>query len=129
MKIFSLRHLSVLVLLLVLLPTLRFDGAGRPSEKDGTLVVLVTWGDANDTPANDAYVEAYGFVREYGSEKSFVLKSPSAGRYEALIPPGVYDIFVSEGISVPSCKRVLVNAGSTTSWTLKLETDHVYTEK
>lgn len=129
MNILSLKHLSILVLLLVLLPTLRSGGANRPSEKDGTLVVLVTWGDANDTPANDAYVEAYGFVREYGSEKSFVLKSPSTGRYEALLPAGVYDVFVSEGISVPSCKRVLISAGSTTPWTLKLETDHVYTEK
>jgi hypothetical protein len=121
--------LLVFVFLLVLLPTLRSDDASRPSEKDGTLVVLVTWGDANDTPANDVYVEAYGFVRQYGSEKSFVLKSPNAGRYEASLPPGVYDVFVSEGISIPSCKRVLVSAGSTSSWTLKLETDHVYTEK
>lgn len=99
------------------------------AEKDGTLVVLVTWGDIDNTPADDVYVEAYGFVRKYDSKKSFVLKMSEAGRYEASLPPGVYDVFVSEGTSIPRCRRVLVNSGYTGYWTLKLEIDEVYTEK
>jgi hypothetical protein len=120
------KYLSVLVLLLALLPMGR--AAARPSEKDGTLVVLVTWGDVDNTPANDVYAEAYGFVRKYGSKKSFALDSSHAGRYEVTLPPGVYDVFVSEGTSEPRCRRMLVSAGATSTWTLKLEIDEVYTE-
>jgi hypothetical protein len=125
----SLRCLSVLVLLLAFLVIGRADDTTRPLEKDGTLVVLVTWGDIGNTPATDVYIEAYGFVRKYGSEKSFVLKMSSAGRYEASLPPGVYDVFVSEGSSIPRCRRVLISPGFTGYWTLKLEIDDVYTEK
>lgn len=127
--ILSVRCLSILVLLAGFFPAGRVAHAGSPSEDDGTLVVLVTGGDAYKSPVNDAFVEAHGFVDKYHSEKSFVLKSSVAGRYEASLPPAVYDVFVSEGVSVPACKRVLVKAGSTTSWNLQLELDHVYTEK
>ena len=98
-------------------------------EKDGTLVVLVTWGDVDNTPANDVYIEAHGFVVKDSAEKSFVLKMAQAGRYEAALPPGVYDVFVSEGSSIPRCRRVLVTAGRTGYWTLKLEHDDVYLQK
>jgi hypothetical protein len=129
MSIPSLRYLGVLPLLLAALASGRAEDAGRLLEKDGRLVVLVTWGDADNTPATDVYVEAHGFVRKYDSEKSFVLKMSSAGRYEASLPPGVYDVFVSEGTSIPRCRRVLISPGLTGDWTLKLEIDTVYTEK
>lgn len=124
-----LKYLSVFVLILALLPTGTALHAGEPSDKDGTLAVLVTWGDMDNTPANDVYVEAHGFVVKDRSEKSFVLKMSHAGRYEASLPPGVYDVFVSEGTSIPRCRRVLVTAGYTGYWTLKLEIDYVYTDK
>jgi hypothetical protein len=128
MNILSLRSLSGVLLLLVL-PTWSVNGGGRPAEKDGTLVVLVTWGDVDNTPANDVYIEAHGFVRKYNSEKSFVLKSSTAGRYETSLPPGVYDVFVSEGTSEPRCRRMRIREGLTGYWTLKLEVDEVYTKK
>ena len=109
-------------------PEKAVDRAGS-AEKDGTLVVLVTWGDIDNTPANDVYVEAYGFVRKYNTSKSFVLKMSNAGRYESSLPPGVYDVFVSEGTSIPRCRRVLITPGLIGYWTLKLEIDDVYTEK
>jgi hypothetical protein len=59
MNILRSRHLSVVVLLLVLLSVGRAADAGRPSEKDGTLVVLVTLGDVDNTPATYVYVEAH----------------------------------------------------------------------
>src|SRR5262249_26772170 len=114
MNILSLRYLSVLVLLVAFLQTGKAYHTHSPLQQDGKLVVLVTWGDANNTPATNTYVEAYGFVRKYGSKKSFVLNSSLAGRYEASLPPGVYDVFVSDGVSVPACKRVLITEGSTT---------------
>jgi hypothetical protein len=126
MNILSLRSLSVVLLLLALLPTRGVNGGGRPAENDGTLVVLVTWGDDDNTPANDVYIEAHGYVRKYNSEKSFVLKSSTAGRYETSLPPGVYDVFVSEGTSIPRCRRVMIHQDLTDYWTLKLEIDDVY---
>lgn len=129
MNILSLRLLSGFLFLLAVLPTLSVNHGGRPAEEDGTLVVLVTWGDDDNTPANDVYIEAHGFVWKYHSEKSFVLKSSTAGRYETSLPPGVYDVFVSEGTSEPRCRRMRVRQGLTDTWTLKLEVDKVYTEK
>jgi hypothetical protein len=127
MSFLSLRALKLLVLLLTLLPTQKADEGGRQPEKNGTLVVRVTWGDDDNTPANDAYIEARGFVREYNSEKSFVLKSSTSGRYEASLPPGVYDVFVSESTSEPRCRRMRIVGGMPSTWTLKLEIDEIYT--
>jgi hypothetical protein len=129
MNIPRLANLSVFVFLLALLTSGSSQNIAQPSDEDGKLVVLVTWGDVDNTPATDAYIEAHGFVRKYNSEKSFVLKMSRAGQYEVPLPSGVYDVFVSEGTSVPACKRVPIKAASTTNWTLKLETDYVYTDK
>jgi hypothetical protein len=129
MNILSLRSLSVVLLFLALLPTRSVNGGDRPAEKDGTLVVFVTWGDDDNTPANDVYIEAHGFVWKYHSEKSFVLTSSTPGRYETSLPPGVYDVFVSEGTSEPRCRRMRIREGLTTHWTLKLEIDEVYQQK
>jgi hypothetical protein len=128
-NILSFRYLGILVLVLALLPTGRAQDAGRRAEKDGTLVVLVTWGDVDNTPANDVYVLAHSFVVKDGLEKSFVFKMSHAGRYEASLSPGVYDVFVSEGTSIPRCRRVLITADYTGYWRLKLEHDDVYLQK
>jgi hypothetical protein len=97
--------------------------------KNGTLVVLVTWDDANTTPTTGAYVEAHSFNVNWVSEKSFVLKMVKPGRYEAALPPGVYDVFVSEASSTPRCRRALVTADYTGYWKLMLEHDEVYLER
>jgi hypothetical protein len=129
MNILSPRLLSSVLLLLALLPMQSVNSGGRPTEEDGTLVVLVTWGDDNNTAADDVYIEAHGFVWKYHSEKSFVLKSSTAGRYETSLPPGVYDVFVSEGTSEPRCRRMRIRQALTDTWTLKLDIDQVFTER
>ncbi|SRR5258706_5876069 len=125
----SLRYLLFFLLLVAILTSGLAQDVTPPSQKDGVLVVLVTWGDTENTPATDVFAEAHGFVQKYRSEKSFVLKMSKPGQYEASLPPGVYDVFLSEGISVPRCRRVLITSGSTGYWTVKLETDDVYTDK
>jgi hypothetical protein len=124
----SLRFLSVIVILILLLPAQRFE-AKRAADEDGRLLVLVAWGDADHSPATDAYVEAHGWVDRYYSNRSYVLKGVAAGRYEASLPPGLYDLFVSESSSSPVCKRLLVRAGSTNTWTVNLEIDHANLQK
>jgi hypothetical protein len=129
MNISKFRYLCAIAFLLALLTSGSSKDFAQTPNENGKLVVFVTWGDVNNTPATDAYIEAHGFVLRYNSDKSFVLQLSRAGRYEAQLPSGVYDVFVSEGTSVPACKRVLIKAETTTNWTLKLETDYVYTDK
>src|SRR6266513_1458706 len=100
---------------------------GADIVRDATLVVLVTWDDADKMPATGVYMQAHSFAANYVSEKSFVLKMVKPGRYEAALPPGVYDVFVSEASSIPRCRRVLIN-GHTPYWNLMLEHDDVYLE-
>jgi hypothetical protein len=129
LNILSLRSLGVVLLLLALLPSPSVNGGDPPAEKDGTLVVRVTLGDVDNTPANNVYVEAHGFVPKYNSEKSFVLKRSTAGRYETSLPPAIYDVFVSEGTSEPRCRRMRIREGLPSTWTLKLDLDEIYLEK
>ena len=58
-----------------------------------------------------------------------ILKMVQAGRYEAALPPGVYDVFVSEASSSPRCRRLAVNAGYQPTWRLMLEHDDIYLQK
>jgi len=129
MNLLGSRSLGVILLLLALSLTLKVDGARRPGQQDGTLTVLVTWGDVANTPADDVYIEAHGFVVKENAEKSFVLKKSRAGRYETSLPEGIYDVFVSEGTSEPRCRRIRIRPGLPATWTLKLEVDEIYTNK
>jgi len=117
---------SLFLFLFVLLPTEKAVRTGDTPLKDGALIVKVTWGDINNTPATGVYVEAHGFVQRLDSTKSVILKMSSEGRYEASLLPGYYDVFVSDGGSFPRCRRLYIRPGLTTFWTLKLEIDDVY---
>jgi hypothetical protein len=123
------------VLLCVALTFGQSHNSAKPNQqveemvKTGTLVVLMSWNDADTTPATGAYVEAHTFDANGVLEKSFILKMIQAGRYEAALPPGVYDVFISEASSSPRCRRVAVNAGYTPTWKLMLEHDDVYLQR
>lgn len=129
MNVQSPKSFNVFIFLLVLLLTGNAGDASQASQKDGALIVKVTWGDIDNTPANDVYVEAYGFVAKHDSMKSFILKMSHDGQYEVSLPPGVYDVFVSESGSIPRCRRLGIRPGLTTYWTLKLEIDDVYSNQ
>jgi hypothetical protein len=129
MNVPSFRSAYLFALLLVLLAIGRAqENSGRSSEKNGTLVLMVTLDDVDRTPPRDLYVEAHGYAVNYIPEKSFIVKKVKLGRYEAELPPGVYDVFVSEASSTPRCRRVLVTAGHTGVWNVMLEHDDVYSQ-
>ena len=112
------RHcLRILVFLFICLTVALADDKSNSADR----------GDIDNTAATDVYIEARGFVEKSWSQKSFVLKMSQKGQYETTIPPGVYDVFVSEGSSTPRCRRVLIRPGFDSYWTLKLEIDDVYT--
>jgi len=130
--------MAVITKQLLLLAVLSFSMFGRSlaqdatqpaAEENGTLIVLVTWGDINNTPANDVYIEAYTSSAKVHDRSTYILTQVRPGHYESSLPPGVYDVFVSEGNSVPRCKRVLILPKKQNCWTLKLEDDEVYTSK
>jgi hypothetical protein len=99
---------------------------GSPLEKHGALIVLVTWGDVDNTPATDVIVEAVGHAPDHSWGKTVPLKASKNGQYEASLDPGIYDVFVSEPGSTPRCRRLAIEPKSTMYWTLKLEIDDVY---
>jgi hypothetical protein len=124
--------------LILVLASLYFGGWGSAPSKSpsaatkgdyGTLVIFVTWDDTRHTPATNVYVEAHGFVRSLRSSQSYALRSTAPGKYEARIPPAVYDVFISDGISKPVCKRFEVTVHGTVSWRVRLVTDLEYTLK
>jgi hypothetical protein len=126
MRNLKILQLKYLVFALLLFTTTRYVYAGPPPESDVTLVVLVTWGDVDNTPAKGVYVEAHAYLPKLKSEKSFVLTMVRPGRYEVSLPPGVYDVFVSDSSSEPRCRRMRVAVGDANTWLLKLDLDEVY---
>ncbi|HEY2170316.1 MAG TPA: hypothetical protein VGJ30_11870 [Candidatus Angelobacter sp.] len=120
------KRIGVFALLLALF--LKPVCAHQQQEKNGELVMKITDGDIDNSPADHVYVEAYGFGGSKQSRRSFVLQSPRKGEYKISLPPGIYDVFVSDEISDPRCKRVQISPGLPTFWTLKLEMDFVYTK-
>jgi hypothetical protein len=129
MNISMRKYCAALLLFITLFSLGRAENQARAADKDGKIVVFVTWGDNDNTPAANVYIEAHGHVQKSSSEKSFVFQMVRAGHYEVSLPPAVYDVFVSEGSSEPRCKRLLVNPGLRTFWNLKLEIDHIYNQK
>ena len=132
MNVPILRSFSVVIFLLAFLAAERDNTSSHPEEKDGTLIVLLTWKDVEydpNGPFPHIYVEAYGVVSKLHTTKSFILESSHFPRYEGALPTGVYDVFVSEGTSFPACKRVRVEDGATTTVNLQREVDQVNTQR
>jgi len=92
-------------------------GAGQNLER-GKLIVRVLQGDDN-SPARDAFV----YVRGHLGQESTSITPTKPGWFEISLQPGLYDVFVSEGSSLPMCKRIEIKPVSTRMYTAKLELD------
>jgi len=131
MRSLSFRYSIVFALFLIFLTARMALGAGQSVGENGRLVVLVTWGDLDNTPAQNVIVEVHGYVAGLQSPPvaPVALKPVKDGQYEASLQPGLYDVFVSEGTSIPRCTRFRIEAGVTKTWTLKLEIDHEHLQQ
>ncbi|MFL6300173.1 MAG: hypothetical protein ACJ71N_06160 [Terriglobales bacterium] len=90
MKSLDFRYLirNSFILLIAVFPIwMAAKNPDQPSEKEGALHVQVISDDINNSPAEDVYVEAYGFVHKSYANKSFVLKGSKGGQYDASMPP------------------------------------------
>ena len=92
--------------------------SANQARQEGKLTVKVLWGDFND-PARDAVV----YVQGYLGRSSTVVSSTRPGWFETSLQPGLYDILVGEGSTLPVCKRVEIKADDTRIYTIKLEPD------
>jgi hypothetical protein len=93
------------------------SGANQVGQ-EGKLIVRVLLGIDN-APARDAFV----YIREDIREISRNISASSPGMFEISLPPGLYDVFVSEGSSLPICKRVEIKVDDRKIFTAKLEPD------
>ena len=120
---------KLLFLLVLCLPVVRAH-TNQVVEKEGRLVVTVTYGDVDNTPARNVHIYVHGYLPKYpDSEKSIVLKAARVGQYEASLPQGIYDILVSDAGSLPRSRRVEIKPDKSEFWTLKLEFDDDHLEK
>jgi hypothetical protein len=125
-NILRLKYSKVLATLIVLFGVATFFRADQPRQNDGKLVVIVTWGDVDNTPATNVIVEVVGHALPGSWGKTVLLKASKDGQYEVSLEPGIYDVFVSEPGSMPRCRRLAIKPKSPMYWTLKLEIDDVY---
>src|SRR6185437_9264972 len=102
----SFEYWGAFVFAFILLTIVCMGAQRGGSDKTGNLVVLVTLDDVYRTPPKDIYIEAHSFNVNWVSEKSFPLKMTEPARYEAVLTPGVYDVFVSAPSSTPRCRGV-----------------------
>ena len=90
----------------------------NPTAQEGKLIVRVLVGDDN-SPARDAFV----YVRGYFGPSPAAVSPTKAGWFEISLQPGLYDVFVGEGSSLPRCRRIEIKANYTRMYTAKLEAD------
>jgi hypothetical protein len=121
------RWVSWLLLLLLLYRPITVSGASK-DERVGFLAVTVTTGD-DQGPAKNAFVLVRGYRPVYNGESSTVLKPTADGFFETSLPPGFYDVFVSEVSSLPMCKRVEIVPGKIEHYTANLKADEEHLEQ
>ena len=114
--------LAIALAILVLFVTCPISGADQASH-EGKLVVLALLGD-NNTPSKDAFV----YVRGYLGQPSVAVSPSRVGWFEINLHPGLYDVFVSEGSSLPMCRRFEIKANRTKVYSAKLEVDDDHLE-
>jgi hypothetical protein len=119
LRILSLTRILVLVVFLL-------SGVALADQKDGKLILIVTYGDIDNTPADHVIIHLYGYGSDHFWGKEIPIVRTKRGQYEATLQQGKYDVFVSEYGSTPRCRRVGIRSGFTSYWTLKLELDDVY---
>jgi len=106
------RLARLLFVLVLALPTV--SGAGQAAARpEGRLTVVVTSGDPA-APTRDAFVFVRGYEPRYHGETLSQVRPTRDGWFEVSLPPGLYDVFISEGSCIPKCRRVAIEANKAT---------------
>lgn len=109
---------------LFVLGILLFPSAGQPKsslkgevkDTEGAAIagarIVVHWDPAGSR---------VGLTSNIGIEKDLQLIADQSGNFDADLPPGFYDLFVSASAFSPSCTKIRVKAGMTVTYTTKLK--------
>ncbi len=115
--------MDILKILLVL-GILLFPNAGQPKlsmkgevrDTEGAAIagarIVVHWDPAGSR---------VGLTSNRGIEKDLQLIADQSGNFDADLPPGFYDLFVSASAFSPSCTKIRVKAGMPVTYTTKLK--------
>jgi len=76
-----------------------------------------------DVAENAPIRYAFVLVHSGSRKEDTTAKVDENGRYELRLRPGLYDVFVAAEGFVPSCKKVEIVAGSTTTYKARLKPD------
>lgn len=86
------------------------DGGGAIGEA----TLIIRWDSAGSQ---------VGLSSNVGIKKDLILKTNTEGVFEALLPSGFYDVFVSATAFRPMCRKVRINEGTVASLKFKLRLD------
>jgi hypothetical protein len=122
------RWLGWLLLLLFLHLPIVSEANEKDEPRVGFLAVSVTIG-TDQGPSKNAFVLVRGYRPGYPGESSTILKPTADGFFETPLPPGLYDVFVSEVSSLPMCKRVEIVPGKIEHYTVNLKADEEHLQQ
>ena len=92
-------------------------GQARPSIPSGKLA-----GDVADKTENALISTAFVFVHRPDGKKDVIVKV-SDGRFQLSLPAGLYDVFIAASGFAPSCHKIRISVGRTTTLKPQLERD------
>lgn len=82
-------------------------------------------GDVKSSSGKSLLPNAFIYLHSNsGLQADKVLKLDDKARFEISLPQGLYDVFVSEGGYVPTCKRIEIGKGTTTEFSPSMQHDY-----
>ena len=116
----SKNHVQWLLLIVLMVGTAPLNGKQSTAKWTG-VTGRVVYGD---TPMRRAFV----YVRDPRGKSDTLANLDADGGFSVMLPPGLYDIFVSEASFLPTCQRVEVIDGQKTRVSIHLQTDEEHLE-
>jgi hypothetical protein len=80
-------------------------------------------GDVADAAENAPITYAFVLVHSGSGKGDFTAKLDDRGRFKLALAPGSYDVFVAAEGFAPSCKKVEISLGHTTTFKGRLKPD------
>ena len=110
------RFFSIVVLLL-------FFGVGVHAQPTSESQGGSLKGSVTDAAKNVFILHTFVLLRHSGSHGITTVTPGKDGQLDQALEPGVYDVFVTADGFVPSCKKLKITTGQTTTFNVRLKPD------
>jgi len=91
---------------------------GVVTDSNGAVIrgahILVQW---------DPSGSGVGLRSNVGIKQALMVETDARGEFEADLPPGFYDVFVSASAFSPECRKVRIKPGETATYNPRLKVD------